>query len=92
MDIFLFVFARVPHQALYVLMNLHLESSTKLSCCVVSHQALYMTLHLQSSIKKQSFVSPSTFLFVTLMFTLELLSLCQDLHLKHTDFPTDTPT
>ena len=26
--------------------NLHLESSTKLSCCVASHQALYGTLHL----------------------------------------------
>ena len=81
-----------PHQALYVLVNLHLESLTKLSCCVVPHEALFVTLHLQSSIKKLSFVSPSTFLFVTLMFILELLSLCQDLLLKHTKFPTDTPT
>ena len=43
-------------------MNLHLESSTKSSCCVVPHQVLYVTLHLQSSIKKLSSVSPSTFL------------------------------
>ena len=45
----------------------------------VPHKALYVlvTLHLQSSIKsnccvKLSFVSPSTFLFVTLLFILEL--------------------
>ena len=86
------VFSRVPHQALYVLVNLYLECSIKSNCCVISHQALYVTLHLQSSIKKLSFVSPSTFLFVTLLFTLELLSLCQDLLLKHTEFPTATPT
>ena len=85
-------FSRAPLQALYVLVNLRLEISTKLSCCVVPHQALYVTLHLQRSIKKLSFVSPSTFLFVTLMLILKLLSLCQDLHLKHTEFPTDTPT
>ena len=45
-------------------MNLHLESSTKISCCVIPHQTLYVTLHLQSSIKKLSFVTPYTFLFV----------------------------
>ena len=41
------VFSRVPRQALYVLVNLNLESSAKLSCCVVPHQVLYVTLHLQ---------------------------------------------
>ena len=49
------VFSRVPHQALYVLVTLHLQSSIKSSCCV-----------------KQNFISPSTFLFVTLFFILEL--------------------
>ena len=34
----------VPHQALYVLVNLHLERSTKSSCYVSPHQALYGTL------------------------------------------------
>ena len=84
-------FSRVPHQALYVLLNLHLESSINSSCCVIPHQALYVTLDLQSSMKKLSFVSPCTFLFVTLLFILELLSLCQDLLLKQTDFLTVTP-
>ena len=65
-------------------MSQHLESSIKLSCCVVPHQAFYVTLHLQTSIKKLSFVSPSTFLYVTLLFTLELLPLCQVLLLKQT--------
>ena len=37
------------------------------------------------------FVSPSTFIFVTLFFTLELPSLCIDLLLKQTQFPTATP-
>ena len=85
------VFSRVPHQALYVLENLHLESSTKSCCCVAPHQALYGTLHLQSSIKKSSSESPRTFLFVTHLFILELDSLCQDLPLKQTVFPTATP-
>ena len=82
---------KISHQALYVLVNLHLESSIKSSCCAVPHQALYVILHLQSSIKKLSFVSPSTFLFVTLLFILELLSLCQYLLLKQTEFLTATP-
>ena len=68
-----------------------LESSIKSSCFVALHQVLHVTLHLQSSIKKLSFVSPSTFLFLTLLFVLELHSLCQDLLLKQTEFPTDTP-
>ena len=46
-----FSWTRAPHPALYVLVNLHLESSTKSSRCVASHEALYGTLHLQSSIK-----------------------------------------
>ena len=50
------VFSRVPHQALYVFVTLHLQGSIKSSCCV-----------------KLSFVSPSTFFFVTLLFILELL-------------------
>ena len=86
------LFKRVPHQALYVMVTLHLESSIKSSCCVVPYQALYVTLILQSSIKSSCFASSSTFLFVTLLFTLELLSLCQDILLKPTEFPTATPT
>ena len=43
-------------------MNLHLESSTKSSCCVASHQDLYGTLDLQSPIRKLNTASPSTFL------------------------------
>ena len=57
-----------------------------LSYCLVPQQALYVTLHLQSQIKKLSFVTPCTFLLVTLLFILELPSLCQDLHLKQTEF------
>ena len=83
--------SRVPHQALYVFVNLLLESSTKSSCCVASHQALYGTLHLQSSIKKLNSASPSTFLFVTHLFILERHSLCQVLTLKQTEFPKATP-
>ena len=49
------VFSRVPHQALYVLVTLHLQSLIKSSCCV-----------------KLIFVSPSLFLFVTLLFIMEL--------------------
>ena len=41
--------------------------------------------------QETSFVSPRTFLFVTLLLILELLSLCQDLLLKQTEFPTATP-
>ena len=85
------VFSRVPHQALNVLVNLHLERSTKSSCCVASHQALYGTLHLQSPIKKLNSASPSTFIFVTLLFILELHSLCQALPPKQTEFPKGTP-
>ena len=32
----------------YVLVYLHLESSTKLNCCVIPHQALYMISQLES--------------------------------------------
>ena len=64
-------------------------NQVKLLCSLTL--ALYMTLHLPSSIKKQSFVSPSTFLIVTLLLILELHSLCQVLLLKQTEFPTDTP-
>ena len=86
-----------PTSSTLCLVTLHLESSIKpssikLSCCAYPHQALYMTLHFHSSVKSSCFASPSTFLFVTLMFILELLSLCQYLHLKHTEFLTDTPT
>ena len=84
------VFSRVPHQALYVLVNLHLESSTKSSRCVVSHQALYGTLYLQSPITKLNSASPSTFPFLTHLLILELQSLCQGVPLKQTDFPTAT--
>ena len=73
------------------LVNLYLENSTKLGCYVIPHQTLYVTKHLESSIKKLSLVSPSTFLSVTLLLILELHSLCQDLLLKHTEFPTSTP-
>ena len=43
--------------------------------CKLSHQTLYVTQHLGSSIKKLSLVSPSTFLFMTLLLILELHSL-----------------
>ena len=66
-------FSRVSPPALYVLVNLHLESPFKSSCCVVPHQALSVALHLQNSIKKLSFVSPSIFVFVTLLFILNTL-------------------
>ena len=42
-------FFKVPHQALYVLVTLHLQSSTKLSCCVklsFVYQVLFCLLHL----------------------------------------------
>ena len=81
------IFSRVPHQALYVLVNLHLESSTKVNCCVIPYQVLYVTSHLESSIKKLSFISPNTLL----LFILELHSLCQNLLLEQTEFPTSTP-
>ena len=71
------VFSRSPHQALYVLVNLHLESPIKSSCYVATHQALSATLHLQNSIKELSIVAPSTPLFVTLLIILDLLSLYQ---------------
>ena len=31
--------SRVLHQVLYVLVNLHLESSAKLNCCLIPYQA-----------------------------------------------------
>ena len=46
---------------------------------------------LANSIKKSSYASPSTFLFLTHLFILELHSLCQVLPLKQTRFPTATP-
>ena len=61
----------------------------KLLCSLSS--SLYETLNLQSSIKKSSSASPSTFLFVTLLVILEFHSLLQDLPLKQTLFPTATP-
>ena len=79
------VYSRSPHQALYVLVNLHLESPIKSSCYVATHQALSVTLYLQNSIKKLSFVAPSTPLFVTLLIILDLLSLYQYLLLKQTE-------
>ena len=82
------IFSRVPHQALYVLVNLHLESSPKLNCCVIPYQALHVTSHLESSIKKLSFISPNTIL----LFILELHSMCQNLLLEQTEFLTATPT
>ena len=69
------ILSRVPLQALYVLVNLHFESSTKSNCCLIPIQALYVTSHLASSIKKLSFISPN----ILLLFTLELHSLCQNL-------------
>ena len=74
------IFSRVLHQALYVLVNLHLESSTKLNCCVIPHQALYVISHLESSIKKLGF------LFIQILH-----SLCQNLLLEQTEFPTASP-
>ena len=50
------VLSRVPHQALYVLVTLHLQSLIKSSCYV-----------------KLIFVSPSLFLFVTLLLMIEFL-------------------
>ena len=82
------IVSRVPLQALYVLMNLHLESSTKLNCCVIPYQAFYVTSHLESLIKKLSFISPN----ILLLFILELHSLCQDLLLEQTEFLTETPS
>ena len=73
------------------LVNLHLESSPKSSCCVASHQELYGTLHLQSPIKKLNSASPSTFLFVILLVILEFHFQLQHLPLKQTEFPTATP-
>ena len=81
-----------PTSSTLCFVNLHLESPIKSSFCVVPHQALSVTLHLQNSIKKLSFVSPSIFLFVSLEFILDLLSLCQFLLLKQTEFLTATPT
>ena len=57
-----------------------------------THDAPCGTLHLQSTIKKLSSASPSTFLFVSLLVILEFISLFQDLLLKQTEFPTDNPT
>ena len=42
--------------------------------------------------QETEFVSPCTFLLVNLWFILELPSLCQDLLVKQTEFPTDTPS
>ena len=64
-----------------------LRRSTKLKCCVIPYQALYVTSHLESSIKKLSFISPN----ILLLFILELHSLCQNLLLEQNEFPTDTP-
>ena len=83
--------SRVPLQALYVLVNLHLESSIKSSCCVVPHQALYVTLHIQNSIKKLSFVSPYTLHLMALLSILEQTSHCEALPLEQPELPTDTP-
>ena len=81
------IFSRVPHQVLYVLVKLHLESSPKLCCCVIPYQAPYVTLHLETSIKKMSSISLNT----SLLFILELRSLCKNLLLEQTEFPTATP-
>ena len=62
------------HSSTLCLVNLHLETSTKLNCGVVLHQALYVTVHLQSSIKKISFVSPYRLNLMTLLYILELHS------------------
>ena len=67
-----------------LLVNLHLESSTKLNCCVFPYQELYVTSHLESSIKKLCFISPNTLL----LYILELHSLCQNLLLEQTEFLT----
>ena len=62
-------------------------TSTKLNCCVIPHQALYVISHLESSIKKLGFISP----IILLLFIQVLHSLCQNLLLEQTEFPTTTP-
>ena len=64
-----------------------LKSSPKLNCCVIPYQTIYVTSYLESSIKKLSFISPN----ILLLFILELHSLCQNLLLEQTEFPTATP-
>ena len=64
-----------PTSSTLCLLNLHLESSPKLNCCVIPYQALYVTSHLESSIKRLSSISPN----ILLLFILELHSLCQNL-------------
>ena len=71
------VSSKVPHQALYVFVNLHLQSSIKSNCCV------------KLSFVSPSFIlfgTPNSLLLQT------LLSLFQDLLPTYTKFPTDTAT
>ena len=71
------VFSKVPHQAVYVLATLHLQSSIKSSCCVK------LSFVSQSLIL---FSTPNSLLLQT------LFSMFQNLPPVHTKFPTDTPT
>ena len=57
----------------------------KLWCNPISSTLCDFTL--ESSIKKLSFISPN----ILLLFILELHSLCQNLLLEQTEFPTATP-
>ena len=71
------VFSKVPHQALYVLVTLHLQSSTKSSSCVklsFVSPSLILFGTLNSLLLQTQF------------------SMFQDLPPAHTNFPTDTPT
>ena len=70
-------FSKVPHQALYVLVILHFQSSIKSSCCV------------KLSFVSPSFIMFGTSNSLSLQ---TLLSLFQDLLPTHTKFPTATPT
>ena len=60
-------------------------NQVKLLC--IPHQALYVISHLESSIKKLGFISP----IILLLFIQVLHSLCQNLLLEQTEFPTATP-
>ena len=71
------IFSKVPHQALHVLVTLHLQGSIKSSCCVK------LSLISPSSIL---FGTPNSLLLQTLLF------MFQDLLPTHTKFLAATPT
>ena len=70
-------FFKVPHQALYVWVTVHLRSSIKSSCCV---KLSFVSPH------SILFGTPNSLLLQT------LLSPFQDLLPTHTKFLTDAPT